>query len=1028
MTKAIENLAGADLAAFRAVLQPHVDALIPPTLVADAQAVLDDAEAVASAVAADALGAGNSEAAALAIRTAVEGFATSIAAIAAAFYGYGTYAEANEAVAGIPNGRYVHVNKDETRGGRWVIYKVVAGALAFHGYGLPASTEWWVDPLTGNNANPGTDAAPFATITHARTVMQPWDKLYIRPGARIRENFPNYTQILPDGAEMIVKGGGTATFEGFDTYTGGFTQNGASWYTTANITHEFGIGGAIGAGQHYIIFKYRKPGSTRWKQTYSRVRFEFANDAAGILWAQSTTNTCYVEKRDGSAMTAADRFNAGNDFRYHVRLPDDLDPNTCQWMVLKRKIPLFGKFHRIEGIHFHGCVERGGLTALSSHFERVTVSYPGNHACEIPGTTSNHFTVREMRQGSGIAGYGLHFYGPVAAWATQPLAEHRNLKVINWQGALIGCHADNPAANGGGGAAMVTSIIKLADGYFENIGDLGSAYNLTEGTVFEDCMFNRIGGTGGAPQADVTFRNCTFLQMSARDDSATAQDYAGGGGLFFWPKVGARLIIEGGFSNVQSSFIRHQAAAASLGEVVVRQHRTVVANQFVSFESNVPSTLTLDHVVVQKSRGPAGINTASSVLMGTGGTQTVNVTNSAFGGFIPPVNRAGWTIDEHTVWTGQTGLYANDNPAVPVMAGDESVVHSLGDRLIGKPQVIDRLLGVLTSRGFYAHGTQGNWIQTRYQTWTSAFVPRGFASFGAANNFKAWFYGLSGHVWYSPNPMTANNAVQIATGVTTNFVSHALIGTNLFLFGDAGEIVKINTADNTVTTGIASPVAWRVRGAVVVDANNALVFGGSADGVTSGGTMYTTDGGATWTAHTTLLHKQIRCGGLVNGIIVLMGANRTVKTGATVSGAFTDRPALGRGNAVSLAVDPSTKQFVFIEAGVGINNQNDRHLRRTPYFVDASNVDPSTWRTVGLPQPLGRLSAEEVIWNPNLYDGTAFIGALYYVGPTGMVLGETEQMNSASVTLTTTPGRTTGWTRHFLEEDDYSYNFAAGAA
>lgn len=88
-------------------------------------------------------------------------------------------------------------------------------ALMVPSLGPPAAAngdpvEYWVDPVDGDNGNPGTEAEPFKTITHAIDVASGLDTIMLLPGtynAASGETFP----LLPGGESFKGVGGADVT-------------------------------------------------------------------------------------------------------------------------------------------------------------------------------------------------------------------------------------------------------------------------------------------------------------------------------------------------------------------------------------------------------------------------------------------------------------------------------------------------------------------------------------------------------------------------------------------------------------------------------------------------------------------------------------------------------------------------------------------------------------------------------------------------------------------------------------------------
>ena len=62
-----------------------------------------------------------------------------------------------------------------------VLKNILLGFLFFTSLGLYSQTTYYVSKL-GNNSNAGNFGAPFLTVSHAVSVINPGDQIYIREG------------------------------------------------------------------------------------------------------------------------------------------------------------------------------------------------------------------------------------------------------------------------------------------------------------------------------------------------------------------------------------------------------------------------------------------------------------------------------------------------------------------------------------------------------------------------------------------------------------------------------------------------------------------------------------------------------------------------------------------------------------------------------------------------------------------------------------------------------------------------------
>jgi hypothetical protein len=79
-----------------------------------------------------------------------------------------------------------------------VLALIVVLSIAVQPSGAAASTAYYL-AVNGNDANPGTEAAPFATFTFALKQLRAGDTLYVRGGTYVGD-------VILNGSATLAKG------------------------------------------------------------------------------------------------------------------------------------------------------------------------------------------------------------------------------------------------------------------------------------------------------------------------------------------------------------------------------------------------------------------------------------------------------------------------------------------------------------------------------------------------------------------------------------------------------------------------------------------------------------------------------------------------------------------------------------------------------------------------------------------------------------------------------------------------------
>lgn len=868
-------------------------------------------------------------------------------------------------------GKSLIVWKDEGRGNRMTIYQRV-GLAAVGTYVNYASQEpsiWRYDPDAGNDANPGTKASPFQTLAKAASVCAFGDIIIGRSGAVVRERQVYAVQLIPDGVTHKSEGS-PIIFNCFDKYLGAWTANAGAYYTD-NILHDFGGAGVFeGSGRFYPAMMYRPGANADWKQLKWHYRNEFASDAAGIAYVQANAGHGYVEDRDGNGSSYTAGWKQGN-FRYHLNL--GADPSAWTWLVLQRQLPTFGKFSTVEGLLCFGQLMHNGLELPACNVRNVEVAYPRQHGCFLPGSTTENFIMRDGNPTG--AGYAIHqFYGGGSVdWPRLKSALHNDMQILNWPGALVGAHGTD-GVDGGGGAGFVGGLVVWNRLYAENVYTLGNGGGITVGLVFNDPVFNAIASCGGS-NWNLTLNRPMITHANCKTDVGEFGNLP----LFSPSAAGYTCTINDGLS---VSTGNNQPIQGDLtGYLVINRHRNIsFAMGFgpdLIYDTGAYLGITINDSLFQYNGGGDRHNNADGAIQNPL-NYPKNFNRSHFAGYAEAMlTQTGVVIDEHTRVGGGGGLEYTGNPREPIRTLPTSSWHSIGSR------VADFSWGFGGNRTAGVVASTGVWLQFAYNdrnpsfTYPAGFKVRGGFGMWPTNN-KTFVYGANGGLAYADAygyvPGTAMTA--IATGIVKEFSGHLIVGANVFLGCTDGSIYKLDTATNAVTN-VASPVGYRIKGGVMVDANNLMLFGYNAD--ESGGAIYSTDAGVTWTAcGASIGTAGISSGHYVNGFIALFKRGAVFCTSATVNGAFTMQYDWAAPEVESIEVDVAKKVMVVVgsnrlhSGGNPLNGVGHRAGKFTGWgTIDCSNAAPALWRYKGRARPL-----PGVRWvtqsHGNSYDGTVF--------------------------------------------------------
>lgn len=906
---------------------------------------------------------------------------------------YNTKADLTAALSGLAANAYARVIQDESQGYRQTLYQKQSG-VAVLVWRDPAGQYWYVDPRSGSDSNPGTPASPFATFEKACALAVYGDTIALVSGARIEfsDNIDNSSIVsVPEGVNVI--GLGTRPeFNAFDKVTGSWTlATGTSYYK--DFTSKFGnAAGAGGPGRIYPSAIYQTATGQDWRVIEWHYEDEYADLATAKAYIDAHTNTGLIYDTTGAGDFATG-WKRGVTHRIYVNL--GADPSAYNWMVKQRQIPQFSYNHRLENVSFFGGIGHDGLICRGSYMRDVEVAYPGFHGCEITGTSTDNFVMRDSAVPT--SGYALHHFGDSTYWYKQWNAIHRNTKVYNWSGALWGMHGTN-SNDGGGGAGIVMNTLVHEDGWFQNVGSIGGV----GGSEFRRCTFH--GYTSQADSGNAVYTDCILNQGFYRD----------------WRNTGTGTLValqtppagyKSTFNNCQ--IIAYSACRFNAGAVEFNRCRIIGIGNFSFLANFFPNThegITLDSTVLQQITGKP-----EQALIPVGGTLASGAPytfrNCHIGGHYEGRGLTGLTVDEHTIFGGEVGIAPNDDPRNPIDVSPYSTWRTLGERLLPSGGYWSRDLLFGTTRNVLASSytsgtlpvTPGNntWYSA-FATMTASMTPRGVvAPASGTSSTKVYVYGLAGKLYKNSGTSNSNAFSAVSTGLTNNFVGHLIDSTIIWLLGDDGSITKLDTATDTVTQPAAAGavVSYKLRGGVVMTSGSKLLVFGGSDDASAGGAIYSTDNGVNWSAVTMAsgsVPKTIRSAAKVNGVLVLgscdgNGGNGNLHTSTDVNVAFTNRNIRGihSWTIQSMAADTGQNHLVMaLRGSAGTVNFQTGPRRSALGFIDCSNSDPATWTATVRNMPF---TPAFVGYNPQEFVGGSGVGqSLLCVGLTGQVVAFTD--------------------------------------
>lgn len=875
------------------------------------------------------------------------------AAIASSGSGYAIKSDYSAAVSGLTANTISHVFADESRGGRWAIYKKVSGVGTFQSYAMPAPFAWFVDSNAGIDTNPGTQASPFLTLDKAVSVCAAGDTIFLLSGANIKwQDNVAYGSIpvIPDGVNIIGLGSG-AVINAFDKVTGAWTANSGAYYK--DVVNKFG-GAAALQGLLYPFMIYRVSGVSQWQQIkwYSNNDAGLTTDALGIAFVQANPGTGWVQDLTYSGSRTGG-YRKGGTLRYHVNL--GTDPSAYSWLVCQRHMLNCGFNHRIENVAFFGGIQHDGLVVRGSRMVNVDVAYPAFHAMEITGTSTDRLTLRGARLKD--CGYAFHHFGASANYAKQPRALHRNTRLYDWTGALMGLHGvDN--TDGGGGAGIVTSTVRFEDGIFQNVNDISYAGSLNLGVEFNDCKFINYTAMGSWG-TNVVYNRCILVAV----DPYLQTGFAGGSRFAFSTPASPMTVTLNDCQIVMSSASGRIGGSGSDGKLVFNRCKIAVrGNTSLFLGVGNGSGVVMDSTVVQavdNASHKAGSALVNNPLAGL----PIVITNSFIGGFANPSSLAGVTIDAHTPTGGDSGLSITGDAYSPLQLAKAAPARLLGEKLLPSvpasvPGTFDRGAFFATTKAAYGVGLGFTNANVGYAgsvnlAYPTGFVPNGaFAPSASVTNTKGYIYG-NGGLLYKNSGYSATSYTAVTTGTTVDFTGHLVDGNTVFLLGRGGSIHKIDTATDTVTQihAAGAVASYPLLGGLVsTSGGNLLIFGGYDYGDANfgvlGGCLYSTNGGTSWASvpSNPTRASQIRGMAKVNGVHVAVSTAGDILTGTAVGTAMTVTSIKGLASysLQGVVAEPTLNQLAIICRGNPFDG-----IAPTRYalaFIDCSSATVSTWK------------------------------------------------------------------------------------
>jgi hypothetical protein len=185
------------------------------------------------------------------------------------------------------------------------------------GDGLPAPMALYVDAESGDDANPGTQAAPLRTIAHALTRVGNNDVVYLLPGTFSPSSEPafsaGFASVLevPPGVTITAVTPATVTLDNGDS--GGFSFLGAGSLKSVTLI-DFAPAIAANAGSlvlEDLVFDYYAGTGSSCGTAGDRAFIELHGDAEATLNAGATAAAlgdsaeCFARLQGGAALTVS---------------------------------------------------------------------------------------------------------------------------------------------------------------------------------------------------------------------------------------------------------------------------------------------------------------------------------------------------------------------------------------------------------------------------------------------------------------------------------------------------------------------------------------------------------------------------------------------------------------------------------------------------------------------------------------------------------------------------------------------------
>lgn len=851
-----------------------------------------------------------------------------IATLEAAQYRYATKAAATAALAGIPADGFIYVFSDESRNGRVTVYRKTAGVLVFQNTLTGEPLTFFVDPILGSNANPGTRAAPFATVLYAMQTATAGDTVELAPGAVIKENFP-YNFGFPNNVRLRGSPEGAAWFLNFDKIVGAWIADGTAWYR--DINHAFGGVAPIKSDTVIIptmLFRQNADNQLSWLSKHGDV-----SPAAGIAYVKANPGTFFSADMSGG--------NSGeNGFgwsqgvhRVYVRMPGDINPNTLNAILYaQRFLPPFAKGGHMENVRVVGTFAKDAVACSNggTYLSNVQVYYPAHHGFVTAGAQTVDCLV--AHSSPTASGYACHHFGGEENFQTQKYAHHRRMKVIDWIGAAVACHGHGGGTDGGGGPDVVMDCIQFDDFYGEDIIGMGDAYQVRTGITFNDAQMKDCRRIGAYNTSNCTMNNLRLLH--------TRQHYQP---TFCAPgTVNAKLVINGGSSFSRGSYLFDSTGGPG-GTIQLNEHIALVASGEVCGGAGTYN-VKINGGVIQLNRGlPLSTLEAGAAINFT-------VTGSVFSGVNLPYIKANQvntvlTYDMSTVFGGDAGLKRGSTVEQPVSVDPESGYFTARERIIASTGNVSGGSAYVTNKRYYALLNEYPTGETATAEFAAGFEPTMVV--GTPGTFS-YIGGKAGKL-YSVFPGTPD-AVPTAVagiGVTEDVTGYARIsGSNILIFtwdGTTSRAYTLAPYAGTLAAATAPGAAYPILGGVSDGGANLLIWG-AFDNNSSGGARKSTDDGVTYAAVDASMTGKPKTGAYINGTFVLAGDFGAYNffTAATVGGVWTQRP-IAMADAKSMTVDAVAKRLIFCGSFTGATEASKFGQKDVLYSLDCSDANPTNW-------------------------------------------------------------------------------------